>query len=129
MGQKKFFFLVLTKHGSKIVYIMLTMKYFSFPIKNIFLNIISSSFRRTEIFHCFRNFISHFLTQTEIMINAVTACNDNSCIVSKVNSFKAEFFCRNSFHMKEGYKVNFKITLFGKLYVGRFFGLRLGLGN
>ncbi|MNY40629.1 hypothetical protein D3C86_1753830 [compost metagenome] len=80
---------------------------------NVFLKIISRLLRNTEIFHRSGYFNPAFVTNTEEMVNRVTACENDGRMVQDVDFLLAKVFVGNSVDLYEGPEINLDIVLSG----------------
>ena len=68
------------------------MKYFTFPVNNIFLEIESDVLRNAEIFHCIGHNCAEFAANPEKMINSGFACEDDCREIEDINFLLTKIF-------------------------------------
>src|SRR4051812_6003864 len=90
---KEFFLLMFFYYVHQVYDGLLTKKYFTFPVNNKFLKIISCGFGDAEIFHSFRYVYPHFNAHPEKMVCCITTCENNGRMLGDVNLILPEIFC------------------------------------
>ena len=92
----------------------------SLPVHNILLQIICRRFRNTEILHRIRHGNPQFLTNSEEMINSVSAGENNSLVIQNIDFGLPELSGINTFHMNKRAKIDFYLVVVSKIEIRRF---------
>ena len=98
----------------------ITKEDLTFTVLHILLDVQCNSFCHTEILHSFRYGYTQFCTQVEEMVNSMTRCEDNCCVIQDRHFLLSEFFSRYTFHLNKRAKINFHTVLLGDVVVRRF---------
>src|SRR5690606_15716149 len=102
---------------------------FSFSVHDIFLKIKSNCFGLTEIFHIVRHLKAHFFRQSEIMVNDISAGENNSSEFRKIDFLLSYVSCIDSFHLNKGSEIDLNFISFTQFVIRRRIVCRLRLGN
>ena len=96
-----------------------TEEYLTFTVLNIFLNVQSDCFRRTEILHGFRYRDSHLRTKTKEVVNCMARSKYNGGMIQYRDLLLSELFCRQALNFDERAEINFHTVLLSNVEIRR----------
>jgi hypothetical protein len=93
---------------------------FSLSVDNILLQIESSGFRNTKVFHVVGNRHAGFFTYSKKMVDGRTACKNHRGVVENIDLLLPELFGRYPFHLNERPEINLHIVLLRQVEIWGF---------
>ena len=103
---------MLLDHLHQLVKTLPAVEYLTLSVLDIFLQIKCCGFRNTKILHCIRNLNSHILTNSEEMVNSITARENDGSMLEDVNPLFPEILSFYTFNLNELVKINLQIVFF-----------------
>lgn len=100
---------------------------FALAVHDIFLEIVCHRFRGAEVHQGHRNGDTHFLAQTEEIVDRGLCCENDCGVIADIYFLSAEFLCAQTFHLDKGTEHNVYAVFLCYFVIGRLIGCRLGL--
>ena len=118
-GEEKLLVLMFLDDLEKVFSVFKTCKDLTLPDDDIFLKVIRSLIRDTEVFHIGRHLDLKFLADVKEMIDSMTTCEDDRSMLEDVYFLFAKLFYRNWLNLDEWSEIYFEVKLLSKFQIWR----------